>query len=89
MELFEKMNRVSLDDALRSAGGTIKGNAVVCPFHDDHKPSGSIYQKQDGSWSYYCHGCGWKGDVYDVRQILNGEKLHPSPGKPTNSKGPN
>lgn len=34
-----------------------KGN-ILCPFHNDHKPSCKIYEK-----SFYCWSCGAGGDV--------------------------
>jgi len=86
--LSEKYQSNPLVEELRASGAIIKGCSVVCPFHNDHKPSGSIYQKQDGSWYYYCHGCGFKGDVYDVRQARTGKKAFPSPGKPEASQLP-
>lgn len=58
-------------DALREEiilnGGEFKtANAIKCPFHDDRTPSASLYEK-DGVWRFKCHGCGFCGDIYDVR----------------------
>lgn len=35
--------------------------ANLCPFHDDHKPSFSIF-KYEGYWYWKCHACGEQGD---------------------------
>ena len=37
---------------------------VLCPFHEDTKPSLSIFQK-NGTWGWKCHGCGAKGTLID------------------------
>src|SRR4051812_45672968 len=64
---LQRGDRVALVAALTSAGGTVTGSKVKCPFHDDGNPSGSIYEK-DGAWHYHCHGpsCGFHGDLFDV-----------------------
>ncbi len=63
-----RKDKIALFDALSEAGATFKGEAVVCPFHDDKSPSGAMYCK-DGIWRYKCHAasCGFCGDVFDVR----------------------
>lgn len=60
-----KADRNRLVQELKSAGATIRGSAFKCPFHDDRKPSGSIFTT-DGVWFAKCHGCGFFGDVIDV-----------------------
>src|ERR1044071_1978188 len=31
----------------------------LCPFHDDHRPSFSLFQREDPQWLWKCHaGCG-------------------------------
>jgi hypothetical protein len=31
----------------------------LCPFHDDHRPSFSLFKGSDGEWYWKCHaGCG-------------------------------
>lgn len=62
-----RASREVLREAIIAAGGEFKGtNAVRCPFHDDKNPSASLYEK-DGVWRFKCHGCGFCGDVFDVR----------------------
>jgi DNA polymerase I-like protein with 3'-5' exonuclease and polymerase domains len=46
---------VSLRDVI---GGPLIGNKVICPFHDDHKPSCHIYHDH-----YFCFVCGASGDA--------------------------
>jgi hypothetical protein len=41
--------------------GTIK-----CPIHDDHSPSMSVQQAENGTWVYNCHACGAAGTVVDA-----------------------
>ena len=60
-----KADRNRLAQELRSAGATVRGNAFTCPFHDDQKASGSLFER-DGGWYAKCHGCGFCGDVIDV-----------------------
>ena len=49
--------------ALRQSGSSFLG---LCPFHDDHHPSFSVYLTQSG-WYFKCHAgsCGLSGDVID------------------------
>lgn len=61
-----RLSREALVQALADAGAEIKGNAVKCPFHDDHNPSGGIYQDKSGIWRFKCQTCSAGGDVFDV-----------------------
>lgn len=66
----DRLNKRILIDAIIEAGGKCYPNSVLCPFHNDKKPSGSIYQdKKTGAYKYKCHcsDCGFHGDVFDVR----------------------
>lgn len=45
---------------LRTNGGGV----ALCPFHEDTKPSLSIFHK-NGTWGWKCHGCGAKGTLID------------------------
>lgn len=60
-------------NALTEAGARVRGTAVRCPFHEDRHESGSLFER-DGEWRYQCHagGCGWRGDVADVRAKIAG-----------------
>ncbi len=55
-----------LVDALVAAGCTVTKNSVVCAFHGDTTPSGSIYPGSDGRSRYKCHGCDASGDAADI-----------------------
>ncbi len=50
-----------------------KNNRLHCPFHDDKTPSMQVYPKTN---SYYCFGCGAKGDV--IQFIEDYEKIEKS-----------
>ena len=45
---------------------TLKGNSKrligLCPFHEDHSPSFTVYPETQ---TFYCFGCGAHGDVLD------------------------
>jgi hypothetical protein len=63
-----RRDRTALIAELENAGAKIRGNTVFCPFHQDHRASGGIYQgKDDGAWRYKCLACGAGGDVFDIR----------------------
>jgi len=64
---ISRRNRELLKGELEAAGTTFTtGGSIRCPFHDDHKPSGGIYQR-DGIWRFKCQACGVSGDVFDIR----------------------
>jgi len=73
---YERQSRDALVRELEAAGGTVKGNTVVCPFHPDRRPSGGIFEK-DGIWRFKCQAveCGFGGDVFDVRARATGKPL--------------
>jgi len=39
-----------------------KGKMTLCPFHDDHRESMSVDQK-DGAWVWHCHSCSKGGNI--------------------------
>jgi DNA primase len=50
----------------------LNGSGVVrarCPFHDDHRPSLSVFL--ESGW-FSCFGCGWRGDLFDFVQAIEG-----------------
>ena len=55
----------------------VRGNNCRCPSrgHDDHHPSASVYEGDDGAWRVKCHSCGFWGDMYDVRAELTGQSV--------------
>lgn len=63
----ERQSRTALVQELEAVGATLKGNNLCCPFHDDNHPSAGIFQDEAGAWHFRCHGCGMKGDVFDIR----------------------
>ena len=42
----------------------------LCPFHDDHTPSFSIREGNDGNFYFKCFGCGKQGGVGTVVQMM-------------------
>lgn len=48
-----------------------RGTRLVasCPFHDETKPSFSVYPD---SGTYHCYGCGAHGDVIDFWMAYHG-----------------
>lgn len=72
-------------DELEQAGAVFKGSAIGCPFHDDHNPSGGVFEGKDGIWRFKCHSCGAGGDVFDIESLRTGqplsEILHKAQGK--------
>jgi hypothetical protein len=56
-----------LKGGLKQLGGD--GYQGLCPFHDDKNPSLSINAKNG---TYYCHGCGGKGDAFTFFGKLHG-----------------
>jgi 5S rRNA maturation endonuclease (ribonuclease M5)/KaiC/GvpD/RAD55 family RecA-like ATPase len=66
-----RTDRAALEQILIDAGAEVKGNSVKCPFHEDHHPSGSIYE-HDGIWRFKCMACDAGGDIYDVKALVNG-----------------
>lgn len=65
-----KSDESALRKELESAGAHFRGKVCKCPFHDDRTPSAGIYFK-DGAWLFKCQGCGFGGDIIDVRAKLN------------------
>jgi len=61
-----KNDERALAKALEEAGATVKGRIVRCPFCDDHRPSGGIYDANGDGCRYKCHRCNFNGSVLDV-----------------------
>mgnify|MGYP000008981135 FL=1 len=45
---------------------------MVCPLHDDKKPSMGIVVKSDGTELFHCFGCNSWGDVVDFHIRVSG-----------------
>ena len=67
-----KRDETALTDALRQAGGDVKGRIVRCCFCDDHRPSGGIYQTEAGGYRYKCQKCDFNGSIIDVMAKIEG-----------------
>ena len=70
-------DRAALESELRALGAVFRGRRVKCPFHDDRTASGEVRLGSDGIWRYYCYaaGCGFKGDIFDVRSKATGRPV--------------
>lgn len=69
-------DRMALYGALEEAGATVTATGSIrCPFHDDRNPSGSVYPDEHGVYRFKCHGCGFGGDVFDVKARHDGRPL--------------
>jgi DNA primase len=68
--------RVHIADLLQVRGVPVRpngrgGGTALCPFHDDHRPSLSIYRsRRDDTERFRCWSCGSRGDVFDFAQTL-------------------
>lgn len=71
----KRRDRSAIVRELELAGATFTGSAVKCPYHEDHSPSGSIYQGDDGAWWYKCHSCNVCGDVYNLESKRTNQPL--------------
>jgi DNA primase len=68
--------RVHIADLLAARGVPVRpngrgGGTALCPFHDDHRPSLSVYRSgRDDTERFRCWSCGSRGDVFDFAQTL-------------------
>ena len=68
--------RVHIGELLQAHGVPVRpngrgGGTALCPFHDDHRPSLSIYRsRRDDTERFRCWSCGSRGDVFDFAQTL-------------------
>lgn len=72
---------VKIIDLLESTGHHIRlngqgGGTTRCPFHDDHRPSLSVYADKDGVERFRCFGCSVHGDVFDFARLQSGDPDH-------------
>lgn len=83
-----RFDRQALLNELIVHGAVVKGLAIKCPFHEDKNPSAGVFCGEDKVWRYKCHGCGFTGDIYDVRAKATGKnvadvlKAASDPGRP-------
>jgi len=70
-----QQQRSELIAELEAAGAQIRGNKILCPFHDDHNPSGGVWQGKDLVWRYKFQSCGTHGDVFDLKALRTGKPL--------------
>ncbi|MBD5402454.1 toprim domain-containing protein [bacterium] len=49
------------------------GQVRSCPWHEDSKPSFSVFTGDDGYPAFNCFGCGRAGDIYNAVEFCEGE----------------
>jgi len=66
-ELLERDYRMKFND----------DNLAICPFHDDHEPSFSVFKGEDGFWRWKClgSGCNKGGDYFDFKALKEGRPV--------------
>jgi DNA primase len=65
-DVFEIARNVPLKSVIMMCGIEIDYNGkFLCPFHDDHNPSGQIYTNQRGQERWHCFPCGIDGSGID------------------------
>lgn len=70
-----KRDQQALLDELAKAGAAIHNpKKILCPFHNDTRPSSGLYEKNSG-WYFKCQSCGWHGSVIDV--MAHNQKCQP------------
>lgn len=76
LQLAGRDHQGTLLAELAGAGATVLSpTRIRCAFHDDRNPSAGVYLGEDGAWRFKCHGCGFHGDLYDVRAKAAGKPL--------------
>ncbi len=45
---------------------------ALCPLHQEDTPSFRVFSGKDGAERFRCFGCGQRGDVFDLVQLLDG-----------------
>jgi len=62
-KIDEAKSRLPLPNLMRKLGYDEKHirKSALCPFHDDHKPSFSVFKGNDGFWHYKCFVCDAQG----------------------------
>jgi len=73
MDLGE-IKKVDLRQYARDRWGLVcnSNGMALCPFHEDSKPSLSIFQTKSGSWRFKCFGCPKSGSIIDLKRFYEG-----------------
>lgn len=75
------LDKVTAQDVLRHFGVSLKfaggehSEQILCPFHDDSRPSARVYPSQGGKPSaFYCFTCGGKPkDIFGLWKAFKGD----------------
>lgn len=92
-DFSESRAKKPLVEALEAVGAVILPTGVRCPFHDDRRASGSIFEGKDGHWRYQyhtptCQASGQAIDLYDISRMTGGCDSKPRRTPPRNNKAP-
>lgn len=60
-------DNLKITDVAQLYGFKVKGNKIICPFHDDKDPSLSL---SDSKNVFNCFGCSAKGDIVEFIRRL-------------------
>lgn len=71
--LGEAKQRLPLSALMHQLGlGEHAKRSAKCPFHDDRANSFSVYQKENGEWSWHCFaGCGGGDEADFIAKLYN------------------
>lgn len=83
-----RADRSALITELEKAGAKFKGNACICPYHEDNTPSAGVFEDDMGVWRFKCQACGTKGDYWDIKARNEGKTLADVFGENSHSKQP-
>lgn len=76
LQLQDLKRSVDLPALLTGYGVTLKkmgpGYTALCIWHDEKRPSMSVFQGDDGIWRCNCHSCGQRGTAIDVVMEMDG-----------------
>ncbi len=70
-----RRDRDALLRELEAAGAKVIGSGMLCPFHEDHRPSAGVYRGRDDVWRFKCQACGVCEDIFGVRAKVQGRPL--------------
>jgi AAA domain len=71
----QRQDRDAIVRELEATGAKFCTSGILCPFHEDHRPSAGIYQGTDGAWRFKCQACGVCEDIFGVRAKVQGRPL--------------
>jgi DNA primase catalytic core len=82
-DVGELLNRVSLEEVISRLGIGVERRGArtraLCPFHQDSRPSLSLFPSEVGSPAHYhCFACGAHGNAIDIVKHVEGLEFLPA-----------